>query len=51
MRDEPAAVSRPTDKSKRWALALILIALVLFAIDTVRVQQRGPENDHAITLP
>jgi hypothetical protein len=50
MRDHRTAVPRPTDDSKRWALALILIAILLFAIDTARVQQRGPVIGPELTV-
>jgi hypothetical protein len=49
--NHPADLTRPRDSSKRWALALILIAMALFALDTARLQIGGPDHVRDLTLP
>ncbi len=49
--NQPPALTEPRDSSKRWALALILIAMALFALDTARVQHGVPDQASELTLP
>jgi hypothetical protein len=44
-------LTQPRDSSKRWAFALILIAMALFAMDTARLQLRAPDQATELTLP
>ncbi len=51
MTDTPSTVRLRSDSSKLWALALLIIAFALFALDTARIQQQGPEITRDAAMP